>query len=297
MTQFRLSRFCRSNPADTVDFHGADAPAQLAEGAAGQKLAVKMVPASKAQQNAAQAAAAAKALTANGHAEPAQTDSAKTMPETGTLAEAQDDGGDKDRGVNRHRDRDRDRRRDEGRHRDSERDRHRDHKRDRDRDTGRDRHKDRSRSRDRGRGQYRARSRGREHRRDDRDRERPQPDRRGEDSIHPCTISSIFRLQFSHALTSAQRLGWHARIRMSGRRSEAGFASAEDRDGAERHAGHKQERTPYKDGSARAQAEEAAAEEPQPGVILEVWLLLHPQPSPEHRCNSTTLQPEGSSLT
>ena len=43
---------------------------QLAEGAAGQKVAVKMVPASKAQQDAAQAAAAAKAPTTNGHAAP-----------------------------------------------------------------------------------------------------------------------------------------------------------------------------------------------------------------------------------
>ena len=256
-----------------------------------------MVTASKAQQDAAQAAVAAKALATNGHAEPAQTDSAKTVPETGTSAEAQNDGGDKDRGGDRHGDRDHVRHRDEGRHRDSERDRHRDHKRDRDRDTGRDRHRDRSRSRDRGRGQPRARSRSRDHRRDDRDRNRPQFDRRGEDGIHPCTTSSISRLQLSHALTSAQQFGWHASICVPDRMSKAGFASAEDRGGANHHAGHKQERIPYKEGSARAQAEEAAAEGPQPGVILEVWPLLHPQRSPEHRCDSTTLQPERTSLT
>jgi len=58
---------CRSNPADTVDFHGADAPVQLAEGAAGQKVAVKMVKVSKAQQDAAQAAAAGKLSSMNGH--------------------------------------------------------------------------------------------------------------------------------------------------------------------------------------------------------------------------------------
>ena len=239
-----------------------------------------MVTASKAKQDAAQAAVAAKALATNGHAQPAQTDPAKMMPETDNSAEAQDDRGDKDRGGDRHRDRDHDRLRDEGRHRDSERDRHRDHKRNRDRDTGRDRHRDRSRCRDRGHGQHRDRSRSREHWRDDRDRNRPQSDRRGKDGVHPCTTSSIFTLQLSHALTSAQRLGWHGRVCVSGRRCEAGFASAEDRYGADRHTGRKQERTPYKEGSARAQAEEAAAEDPQPGVILEVWPLLHPQRSP-----------------
>ena len=256
-----------------------------------------MVTASKAQQDAAQAAVAAKALAANGHAEPAQTDSAKTMPETGTSAEAQDDGDDKDRGGNRHRDRDHDRHRDEGRHRDSERDRHRDHKRDGDRDTGRDRHRDRSRSRDRGRGQYRARSRSREHRRDNRDRKQPRHNWRGEDGIPSCSTSAIVRVQFSHTLRSAQRVGWHASICVPGSMSEAGSGSAEDRDGADGHTGHKQERTPYKEDSARAQAEEAAAEEPQPGVILEVWPMLHPQRSPEHQWYSTTLQPEGTSLT
>ncbi len=50
-----------------MDFHGADAPVQLAEGAAGQKVAVKMVKVSKAQQDAAQAAAACKLPSVNGH--------------------------------------------------------------------------------------------------------------------------------------------------------------------------------------------------------------------------------------
>ena len=49
-----------------MDFHGADAPVQLAEGAAGQKVAVKMVKVSKAQQDAAQAAAGAKLPSMNG---------------------------------------------------------------------------------------------------------------------------------------------------------------------------------------------------------------------------------------
>ena len=68
---------CRSNPADTVDFHGADAPVQLAEGAAGQKVAVKMVPASKAQQDAAQATAPAKPPSTNGHSAPIEVLSIK----------------------------------------------------------------------------------------------------------------------------------------------------------------------------------------------------------------------------
>ncbi len=49
---------------------------QLAEGAAGQKVVVKMVPASKAQQDAAQAAAPARAPATNGHAEPIERVSA-----------------------------------------------------------------------------------------------------------------------------------------------------------------------------------------------------------------------------
>ena len=56
---------------------------QLAEGAAGQKVAVKMVPASKAQQDAAQAAAAAKAPTTNGHAAPIEGLSAKERGSNG----------------------------------------------------------------------------------------------------------------------------------------------------------------------------------------------------------------------
>lgn len=56
---------------------------QLAEGAAGQKVAVKMVPASKAQQDAAQAAAAAKAPTTNGHAAPFEGVSAKERGSNG----------------------------------------------------------------------------------------------------------------------------------------------------------------------------------------------------------------------
>ena len=80
--------------------------------------------------------------------------------------------------------------------------------------------------------------------------------------------------------------------------STVSFASAEGRDGADRHTGHKRERQPYKEGNAKTQAEEAAAaEEPQPGVIFEVWSLLRPQHSPKHWRDSLTLQTERTFLT
>ncbi len=81
----------RSNPADTVDFHGADAPVQLAEGAAGQKVAVKMVPASKAQQDAAQAAAAAKLPSTNGHSAPIEGLSIKQRTDADTAEKSSRD--------------------------------------------------------------------------------------------------------------------------------------------------------------------------------------------------------------
>ncbi|EIE24571.1 phosphatases II [Coccomyxa subellipsoidea C-169] len=54
----------RSDPADTEDFHGADAPALLDEGAAGEKVAVRFLPAG--QRKPADGAAAANGVSKEG---------------------------------------------------------------------------------------------------------------------------------------------------------------------------------------------------------------------------------------
>ena len=78
--------------------------------------------------------------------------------------------------------------------------------------------------------------------------------------------------------------------------SEGGCASADLRDGAVLLNEHKQERTPSKEHGAKVEAEEAAAGDLKPGVILEVRPLPHLQHSPEHQYKSMTLQPECTSL-
>lgn len=153
----------RSDPADTLDFHGADAPVLLSEGAAGQKVPVRFLPAGQLKlPESAAAANGAEERTAASEP-PAAFPGAKAEP-SGREDRRREDrdsrGGDRgrERGGDRHhrdRDRERDRERDGDRHR---------HDRDRDRVSERNRGRDdRGRERD---------TEGRQHREADRHAER-----------------------------------------------------------------------------------------------------------------------------
>ncbi|BDA42767.1 probable dual specificity protein phosphatase 6 at N-terminal half [Coccomyxa sp. Obi] len=148
----------RSDPADTEDFHGADSPVLLAEGAAGKKVPVRFVPAGQLKRpDGAAAANGAKERAAA--SEPAAASPSARAEPPGREDRQRDDrhsrGGDRDRergGDRHHRDRDRERERDGDRHR---------HDRDRDRVSERDRGRDdRGRERD---------TEGRRHREADRE--------------------------------------------------------------------------------------------------------------------------------
>ncbi len=149
-----LDRVCcasRSDPADTEDFHGADAPALLDEGAAGEKVAVRFLPAG--QRKPADGAAAANGAKDRGAAperpaasreEPSGRGERRRDDREGHRSGGRDGRSDRDCDGDWHRreGRDRDREREKDRDRDAGRERGRD----RGRDKGRDREKDRDRS-------------------------------------------------------------------------------------------------------------------------------------------------------
>lgn len=164
----------RSDPADTADFHGADAPALLAEGAAGEKVPVRFVPvgqlkSSPGQPKAShgQPAAAAYGVKERTAVEAERRPAADTAKfEPSGQEERCHEGRD---GRHREREWDGERHRKEG-HRERDRGRNRDRDRDRDRGREGDRVRERERGRDRADG-------GRRHRSGERERHREEHDR------------------------------------------------------------------------------------------------------------------------